>query len=114
MITLSLQSWVMVGVIGVATVVTAASRWQVANAEEKLAQCGSDLREARAAIEKQNARVEVWQQAASTAAQASREAASATAAEFADRVAPELRRLRAVKATTCADAVRQVREGLGQ
>lgn len=111
-ITLGLQSWVMVGVIGVASVVTAASRWQVAQAESKLEQCEADKRTMAQAMERQNVRVETWQAAASAAGQASKEAASAAAAEFADRVAPELRRLRAIKATTCADAVQRVREGL--
>lgn len=111
MLALSLQSWAMVGVIAVAGTVTAASRWQVAQAEGKLAECASDLRETRAALDKSNARADTWAAAASSAAKTSQEALQTAQAVTAGNAA-ELKRLRAAKPVTCDEAVRQVREGL--
>lgn len=78
----------------------------------------SDTREAQAALATcnrsvivQNTRIETWQQAASQAQQEGVRALADAVATSASQ-AGELKRLRAAKPSSCADAVRIVREGL--
>lgn len=59
----------------------------------------------------QNVRVDTWQEAASVAQAGSARAAALATAAVATKLA-EQQRLQGVKASTCADAVAEIRKGL--
>lgn len=85
--------------------------WEVSRAKAALQDCIAQRDGANRSVLVQNTRIETWQEAASAArAEGATALAAAVATTASTQV--ELKRLRAAKPATCADAVRQVREGM--
>lgn len=100
-----------IAALGGLGVYTANARIELAHARTELRECSATNMGLSRSLVAQSVRVEAWQAAASQA-QVQGTAALVKAATVAASHAGELERLRLAKPESCADAVRQVREGL--